>query len=114
MAKPNAPTTSTPRPQDLQAGGRTTTTPNGIAHVAPGGNGTPAPGITPELLTTKQAAQLCGIGERTLWGWSRRGLAPPPIQIGDGTRRMVKYSRQVYLEWIAGGCKRVDGRDTER
>ena len=65
---------------------------------------------TPELLTTRQAAELCGIGERTLWGWSRSGLAPRPLQIGLGVRPAVRFSRQSLLEWIAGGCKPVDGR----
>lgn len=34
------------------------------------------------LLTTKEAASLCGIGVRTLWRWSRSGIAPAPIKIG--------------------------------
>lgn len=49
------------------AGGRTTTTGNGVARVAPGSNAPAA--IVPELLTTKQAAELVvklGL-ERSLW-----------------------------------------------
>jgi predicted DNA-binding transcriptional regulator AlpA len=68
------------------------------------------PDIVPELLTTKQAAELCGIGERTLWGWSRSGLAPHPLQIGHGVRPAVRYRRSEVLQWIAAGCPRVDGR----
>jgi predicted DNA-binding transcriptional regulator AlpA len=68
---------------------------------------TTAAGITPELLTSRQAAELCGIGERTLWSWSRSGLAPRPLQIGLGLRPAVRFSRQTLLEWIAGGCKPV-------
>lgn len=84
-------------------GGRTTTTPEGIAHVAPG-----ASGIVPELLSEKQAAQLCGIGTRTLWRWSRSGIAPAPIKIGRGLRAAVRYRRQDLLAWIADGCPRVE------
>ena len=32
--------------------------------------------IIPELLTTAAAARLCHVGERTLWQWSRSGIAP--------------------------------------
>ena len=69
-----------------------------------------AGGITPELLTTRQAAELCGCGERTLWSWSRSGIAPAPVKIGVGLRPAVRFSRQTLLEWIQGGCKPVDGR----
>ena len=62
--------------------------------------------IVSETLTTKQTAQLVGIGERTLWRLSRCGIAPPPIKIG-GT---VRYRRTEYLNWIAAGCPRADGR----
>ena len=58
----------------------------------------------PELLTAEEAAYLCNIGTRTLWRWSRCGLAPPPIKIG-GTA--VRYRREDYLEWIRKGCPRV-------
>ena len=105
----SGPTASTPRPSDLQpqaAGGRTTATPTGIAHVAPGSNGPAA--IIPELLTSKQAAELCGIAERTLWSWSRSGLAPAPLKIGLGTRPAVRFKRSEYMAWIQAGCPRVD------
>ena len=70
---------------------------------------TDTPSITPELLTTCKAADLTGIGERTLWRWSRSGLAPAPIKIGHGLRPAVRYSRQEILDWIAGGCRPTDG-----
>lgn len=63
------------------------------------------PGVEPELLTAPQAAKLAGVGERTWWRWSRSGLAPAPIFIGNGPRPAVRYSRQSILEWIADGCK---------
>lgn len=81
----DAPTTSTARPQDLQAGG-----------------------ITPELLTTKQAAELAAVGERTWWAWTRSGLAPKPVFIGHGTRPAVRYRRSDIMAWIADGCPRTD------
>ena len=102
--KLDGPTTS----QDLQAHGVRTTTGNGIAHVTPGCNALAA--IAPELLTTKQAAKLCGIGERTLWRWSHSGRVPRPITIGDGARPAVRYRRGELLRWIEAGCPRVDGR----
>lgn len=69
-----------------------------------------APAIVPELLTTKQSADLAGCGERTWWAWSRSGLAPRPLQIGHGTRPAVRYRRSEILAWIAAGCPRVDGK----
>lgn len=69
------------------------------------------PSIVPELLTTKQAAALCGIGTRTLWHWSRSGIAPAPIKIGGSA---VRFKRSEYLDWIDGACKRVDGRRAAR
>jgi len=63
--------------------------------------------IVSELLTTKQVAKLLGIGERTLWRWSRSGLAPSPIKFGDGRKAAVRYRRAELLDWIAAGCPRV-------
>lgn len=61
----------------------------------------------PALLTSKQAAALCGCGERTLWRWSHEGTAPRPVQIGGGVRPAVRYQRDELLAWIADGCPRV-------
>ena len=74
-----------------------------------GGN-QPLDCIAPELLTLKQAAELCGVSERTLWTWARSGAAPKPLKIHRGT---VRYSRPAYLAWIAAGCPRVEGQGHE-
>jgi len=68
-------------------------------------------GVVPELLTTKQAAQLCGLGERTLWRYSRSGIAPRPIKLGVGQQGAVRFRKSELLAWIEAGCPRVDGRD---
>jgi len=73
-----------------------------------------APGITAELLTTRQAAELAAVGERTWWAWSRSGLAPKPVFIGHGIRPACRYRRSEIMAWISGGCKPVDGRDAQR
>jgi len=62
--------------------------------------------VSPELLTLRQTAELCGVSERTLWSWARDGIAPAPLKIGKGT---VRYSRAAYLEWVNNGCRPVDG-----
>jgi len=54
------------------------------------------------LLDTKQVAELLGIGERTLWRWSRSGIAPRPIKIG----KTVRFSADEIREWVAKGCPR--------
>lgn len=67
-------------------------------------------GIVPELLTTRQAADLCGIGERTLWRYSRSGAAPAPLKLGPGKQGAVRFSRRAILEWIEAGCPRCDAK----
>ncbi|MDA1054804.1 MAG: helix-turn-helix domain-containing protein [Planctomycetota bacterium] len=62
-------------------------------------------------MTTKETARLVNCGERTLWRWSRSGVAPPPIKI-NGT--LVRYQRSVMMKWIADGCSRVDGKGAGR
>lgn len=69
-----------------------------------GGNQS-AQGLAPELLTTAQAAKLCGVGERTFARYASRGDAPPPVKIVGSTR----YRRADLLAWIAAGCPRIDG-----
>jgi excisionase family DNA binding protein len=67
----------------------------------------PGERVAPVLLTTKQAADLVNCGERTLWRWSRSGIAPKPVTIG-GT--LVRYRRDELLAWINAGCPAVDER----
>jgi len=66
--------------------------------------------IAPELLTLRQAAELCAVSDRTLWGWATEGVSPAPLKIGKGT---VRYSRPEYLAWIAGGCKPLNAGQAE-
>ena len=87
----HAPMTATPTPQALQPQA--------------------APGIIPELLTSRQAAELLAVGERSLWRWSRSGICPSPVKIGSGPRAAVRFRRAELVEWAAAGCPRVDGRD---
>ena len=61
--------------------------------------------IVPELLTLKQAADLCNVSERTLWNWARAGISPAPIKFGRSRANAVRYSRAAYMAWIADGCK---------
>lgn len=68
----------------------------------------PEASITPELLTTKQAANLTGVGERTLWRWSRCGIAPPPMKLGNGKNGATRYRRADLMAWIENGCPRCD------
>ena len=60
--------------------------------------------MMPELLTLKQAADLCGVSERTLWDWARTDIAPAPLKIGKG---IVRYARAAYLAWINDGCQPI-------
>jgi predicted DNA-binding transcriptional regulator AlpA len=60
--------------------------------------------VAPELLTLKQAAELCAVSDRTLSTWATSGISPAPVKIGKGT---VRYSRPEYPSWIAGACTPV-------
>jgi excisionase family DNA binding protein len=77
--------------------------------VAAGGRTTPSE-IVPELVDSREAAQLLGIGKRTLWRWSRSGICPSPIKIGRGPRAAVRFRRADLMEWIAERCPRTDGK----
>jgi predicted DNA-binding transcriptional regulator AlpA len=81
---------------------------DGQAPVSTAGGRTTPTDIVPELLDTHQAARLVNCGERTLWRWSRSGIAPAPIKIGRGLRAAVRYRRAELLEWIADGCPRCE------
>jgi len=78
-------------------------------HGAEASQGFTNPGLNnllrPELLTTRQAATICGLGERTLWRHSRSGLAPAPRRIGGA----VRYRRSEIKAWIDAGCPVVGG-----
>ncbi len=63
-----------------------------------------------ELLTLREAAELCGVSDRTLWGWATSGISPAALKIGKG---VVRYSKPAYQEWIAGGCKPIQGGSHE-
>jgi predicted DNA-binding transcriptional regulator AlpA len=63
-----------------------------------------------ELLTLPQVAALCGVSQRTVWGWAVAGISPPPLKIGKGT---VRYSRRAYEQWVAAGCHPVSGGQTD-
>jgi predicted DNA-binding transcriptional regulator AlpA len=67
---------------------------------------TTIPEAGPELLTLPQVAALCGVSQRTLWGWAVAGISPPPLKIGKGT---VRYSRRAYADWVSRGCAPCNG-----
>jgi predicted DNA-binding transcriptional regulator AlpA len=64
--------------------------------------------MAPELLTLDQAAELCGLGSRTLWRYAHCGIAPQPIKIGPGLRGASRFRRAELLTWIEAGCPRCD------
>jgi predicted DNA-binding transcriptional regulator AlpA len=63
-----------------------------------------------ELLTLQQAAELCQVSPRTVWQWARDGISPPALRIGKGTTR---YSRAAYIAWVQGGCRPMNGGQTD-
>jgi excisionase family DNA binding protein len=57
--------------------------------------------ITPELLTTAQAAQLLGLSESFMFALVRTGrFGPKPVRVG----RAVRYLRSELLAWARTGA----------
>ena len=54
------------------------------------------------LLTTKEAAVLCGKSLRTWRIWDAAGLIPRPVRIG----RSTLWNVEELKAWIAAGCPR--------
>jgi predicted DNA-binding transcriptional regulator AlpA len=72
-------------------------------------HGSTTPETVPELLTLREMAALCGVSQRTAWGWAESGVSPAPLKIGKG---VVRYSRRAYSDWVSRGCPRIDGGQT--
>jgi excisionase family DNA binding protein len=52
------------------------------------------------LLTTREAAKLMKVSNRTLWGWSNEGKMPKSIRIGQS----VRYCYEELRAWRNAGC----------
>jgi len=52
------------------------------------------------LLTTREAAKLMKVSDRTLWGWANEGKMPKPIRIGQS----VRYCYEELRAWTNAGC----------
>ena len=65
-------------------------------------SGTDSPVPSPQLISARTAAGMCGRSERTWRTWDSAGLIPQPVRIGRNT-----LWRQAELQaWIAAGCPR--------
>ncbi|NOG54445.1 MAG: AlpA family phage regulatory protein [Planctomycetes bacterium] len=54
-----------------------------------------------QLITLRQAAELCGVGKRSFWRYSNSGRAPRPVRL---TARCVRWRRAEIESWIERGC----------
>jgi predicted DNA-binding transcriptional regulator AlpA len=59
-------------------------------------------GLSPLLLTAKQAARLCAKSERTWRTWDAAGWIPCPVRIG----RSVFWRLDELHQWTVAGCPR--------
>ena len=59
-------------------------------------------GISPLLLTAKQAAAMCSKSLRTWRTWDAAGWIPRPVRIG----RSTLWRADELREWVAAGCPR--------
>ncbi len=66
-----------------------------------------------ELLARPDAAQLLGVGERTLTRWADEGRAPRGLKLTPGRRGAIRWRRSELLAWIQAGCpdlREAEGR----
>ena len=76
----------------------------------PDQSGTGAPETSPQLISARMAATMCGRSERTWRSWDSAGLIPQPVRIGRST-----LWRQTELQaWIAAGCPRREDWEIRR
>ena len=59
-------------------------------------------GLSPILLSARQAAALCGKSLRTWRTWDAAGRIPQPVRIGRSTLWRLDELRK----WIEAGCPR--------
>ena len=59
-------------------------------------------GAGPLLVSTKQAAAMCGKSLRTWRTWDSAGWIPQPVRIGRSTLWRLDELR----EWVEAGCPR--------
>lgn len=52
------------------------------------------------LITSRDAAKLLQVSERTLWKMMSIGQTPEPIRIGRG----VRWSKEELEAWVRAGC----------
>ena len=62
----------------------------------------------PLLITSREAAKLLRISERTLWGIEKAEKAPRPVRIGVS----VRWNYEELREWAAAGAP--DRKEWER
>lgn len=52
------------------------------------------------LIDKREAADLFGVSEGTVFGWMKSGRMPAPIRIG----RAVRWGYEELRAWVAAGC----------
>ena len=67
----------------------------------------------PALITEREAAEMVGIAYRTWRRWSRSGLAPAPVKIGQGVRPAIRFRKDELLEWVEAGCPEMNIKEVE-
>lgn len=62
--------------------------------------------IPPELIDVRAVMRLLGLGERTVWAWSKSGKIPAPIRLSP---RKVLWRRCDILRFVENGCQPAQG-----
>jgi excisionase family DNA binding protein len=56
--------------------------------------------IERELYSPKEAAQILGIHEHTLYKWRAAGEGPPYVKVSERPRARVRYEREGLRAWL--------------
>lgn len=57
-----------------------------------------------ELLDFEDLHRLLKIAPRTARNWISAGIVPPPIKVGPGRRKLLRWRRAEIEAWIEKGC----------
>lgn len=69
---------------------------------------------TQRLLSDRELAALFGVSRQSVWRWVRTGALPPPLTVGERTRRWRQTDVEELLEQSAHAARELArGRDAD-
>lgn len=60
-----------------------------------------------ELLTRKDLARELSVDPNTVERMANDGRIPAPINLGTETRKLLRWRRSEFEQWLQSGCKPI-------